>query len=165
MEEEKKSPHQNLSEIRGLETRDGSLQGLLEVLAHPLGEEISDIDGPTEELEMPLLQDGFVPIPGGIELGVGILLLQDHLVTLVDHDAGGPAFVVEEDVLGELEDELVKGQVHLGLDFIVKVLGLEFVEGTVGGVIVQVKRVEDVSVRERRAIQSKGLPKKNKQIK
>lgn len=137
----------DLGKVARVETADGQLKRLFDAGFHALSHELGDIDGPAQELEVPLLEDDLVPVPRGVVSHIRAQLLQHDLVTLLDEEAGGPVLVVHEDILGELEDKLVKGQVDLSLDLVEQITGLELVEGATGGIIVKVKWVENIPLR------------------
>ena len=93
---------------------------------------------------MSLLEQCLVPIragPGEVYTQCGKVGAEP----LVQCDAGGELFVVREDLLREFVHKLVKAQVHLGFDFVVEELLLEFGQCVVGRVIVEVQWVENTS--------------------
>ena len=137
--------HQNLGEVSGLKAMNSGFDRLFEVLGHSLNEELADVNGSPQKLEVPLLEENLVAVSRGFVSDLRTRFLKDGLVTLLDHDTGGPALVVEEDVLRKLENELVERQVDLRLNFVIKVAGLELMQRALGCVIVQIKGVKDIS--------------------
>ena len=49
------------SDVARLEPGDAEVQGLLEAVVDPLADEPVEVDGPTQQLDVALLQQGLVP--------------------------------------------------------------------------------------------------------
>ena len=60
--------------------------------------------------------------------------------------------VVGEHLIAEFVDELIEAEIHFGFEFVVEKLLLDFGEGILGGVVVEIQRVENV-------LHHRGLPR------
>jgi hypothetical protein len=131
-------------QVGTLEPTNGQLQALLHVGVDALRDQLVQIDGAAQQLDVALLQQRFVAIVARIRLEVVAEHFALEAEALVQIDAAGQLLVVGEDLFAQLVDELVEAEVDLGLDFVVEELLAEDGEGVEGRVVVEVQGVEDV---------------------
>ena len=94
---------------------------------------------------MPLAEQTVKVRQAGIETPIarGQEVLELRFVVLVEEQARSAGAEMRVDVLRQLEQELIKDEVDLCLDFVVQEARLEVVQRAICRVVVQVQRVED----------------------
>mmetsp|Transcript_17800 Transcript_17800/g.53439 ORF Transcript_17800/g.53439 Transcript_17800/m.53439 type:complete len:401 (+) Transcript_17800:1881-3083(+) len=136
-----------------LETRDRIVDVASQVLVEAFGQQGVQVDTAAQQAKVALLQDGEPARRRHLQtLVLGALLQAVHVrgVLLVELLEGriqkgrtGQALVVVEGLVGQLVDQLIEAEVHLGLDLLVEEALVQIEQGTIGRIVVDVQRIED----------------------
>ena len=102
-------------QVAGFEPRDGDVERLLHRRVDPLADEPVEVDAPTEELEVALLEERLVAI-GRRPDDLRPARLALDAKPFVQVDGRRQPFVVGENLIGKFVHELIEAQIHFGFD-------------------------------------------------